>query len=298
MNENTLHFLNKFYNLLYDNIERNKKLENNSVFISLLKIKTLTPRQKILRESSKSSSDIPTDVIKTLLSEKLVQSSDEIEKYTITAKGIWTVEKEREILNEESLMSFIDSEYFIIGEKIKPITDREKVILFGMIAARTFSKDSLIDLKRDNYQDTWMQIFDMSYEKLKSLKIIKEAKDELLGSSKTEPNVVNLIRHNIYLTRKIKGLYHTTNKMQYYLDISDGDQISHQKLSYLLWQIFQGNLAKDSIDDVMNFCKKISNMGIFVFDMNTHIFSMPKYDLVLEDCIKDSIISKRKWEKM
>ncbi len=298
MNENTLHFLNKFYNLLYDNIERNKKLENNSVFISLLKIKTLTPRQKILRESSKSSSDIPTDVIKTLLSEKLVQSSDEIEKYTITAKGIWTVEKEREILNEESLMSFIDSEYFIIGEKIKPITDREKVILFGMIAARTFSKDSLIDLKRDNYQDTWMQIFDMSYEKLKSLKIIKEAKDELLGNSKTEPNVVNLIRHNIYLTRKIKGLYHTTNKMQYYLDISDGDQISHQKLSYLLWQIFQGYLAKDSIDDVMNFCKKISNMGIFVFDMNTHIFSMPKYDLVLEDCIKDSIISKRKWEKM
>lgn len=46
MNENTLHFLNKFYNLLYDNIERNKKLENNSVLISLLKIKTLTPRQK------------------------------------------------------------------------------------------------------------------------------------------------------------------------------------------------------------------------------------------------------------
>jgi hypothetical protein len=298
MNENTLHFLIKFYDILYDNIERNKKLDHKSVLISLLKIKTLTPRQKILRESSKSSSDIPTDVLKILLSEKLVQSGDEIDKYTITSKGIFTVEKEKEILNEDSLMSFIDSEYFIIGEKIKPITDREKVILFGMIAARTLSKDSLIDLRQDNSQDTWMQIFDMSYEKLKSLNIIKEAKDELLGNSKTEHNVVNLIRHNIYLTRKIKGYYHTTNKMQYYLDISDGDQISRQKLSYLFWQIFQGNLAKDSIDDIMTFCKKISNMGIYVFNMNTHIFSMPKYDLVLEDCIKDSIISKRKWEKM
>ena len=298
MNENTLHFLNKFYNFLYDTIERNKKLEKNSVLISLLKIKTLTPRQQILRESSKSPSDIPLEALKTLLSEKLIQSSDEIDKYTITAKGIWTVEKEKEILNEESLMSFIDSEYFVIGEKTKPITDREKVILFGMIAARTFSNDSLIDLKQDNSQDTWMQIFDLSYEKLKALKIIKEAKEELLGNSKTEHNVVNLIRHNIYLTRKIKGLYHTTKKMQYYLDISDGDQISSQKLSYLFWQIFQGNLAKDSIDDVMTFCKKISSMGIYVFNMNTHIFSMPKYDLVLEDCIKDSIISKRKWEKM
>ena len=298
MNENILRFLNKFYGILYDNIERNKKLEKKSVLISLLKIKTLTPRQKILIESSKSSSDIPSDVLKTLLSEKLIQSSDEIDKYTITAKGIFTVEKEKEILNEDSLMSFIDSEYFTIGDKIKPINDREKVILFGMIAARAFSKDSLIDLKQDNSQDTWMQIFDMSYEKLKSLKIIKGDKDELLGNSKTEHNVVNLIRHNIYLTRKIKGLYHTTKKMQYYLDISDGDQISPQKLSYLFWQIFQGNLSKDLIDDVADFCKQISNMGIFVFDMNIHIFSMPKYDLVLEDCIKDSIISKRKWEKM
>ena len=297
MNENLLHYLNKFYTLFYDSIERNKKLENNSVLISLLKIKNVTPRQQIIRESSKSSSDIPTDILKTLLSEKLIQGADEIDKYTITAKGIWSIEKEREILNEESLISFIDSEYFIIGEK-KPITEREKVILFGMIAARTFSKNSLIDLKRDNSADTWKQIFDMSYDKLKSLKIIKEDKDELIGNSKTEHIVANLLRHNIYLTRKIKGLYHATKKMQYYLDLFDDDQISRQKLSYLFWQIFQGNLSKDSIYDVTNFCKQISNMGIFVFDMNTHIFSMPKYDLILEDCIKDSIISKRKWEKM
>lgn len=300
MNENLFHHLNKFYSALYDNLERDRKLKNNSIIISFLKINN-TPRYKFLRESSKSSAKVPTDILNSLLSEELIQSTDEIDTYTITAKGIWTVEKEKGILNEEFLISYINKEYFSVGENIKPLTEKEKVILFSMIATRTFSETSSIDLKKDtSVLDTWKEILDISCEKLWLMEIIsKKTKEDLYSKSGNEHVVSSLFRHNNFLAPKIKKLYYSPGKQKYYLDLYNGSQISQEKLSYLFWQIFNGNLSKESINDITNFCNEISNkMSIFVFDINNHIFSMPKYDVIIRDCLVDSVISKTKWERI
>lgn len=299
MDENEKRYLNKFYDALYDNLERDKKLKDKSILISFLRINK-TPRYKLLTKSAINSAKVPTKILNFLLSEQLIGSTDEIETYTITAKGVWLVENERGALNEDSFISYIDKEYFTITVQ-KKVTDKEKVILFSMLVARTFSETSSLHLETGSPSvDVWKEILDASCDKLISLKIIsKTAKDDLYTKAGNEHVVSNLIRHNIYLSPKIKGIYHSLGKQKYYLDIYNNSQISKDKLSYLFWKIFNGELNSESLEEVAKFCSKMSNdMSIHVFNLDDHIFSTPKYDLIVKDCLKDSVISKTKWENM
>ena len=119
MEESTRHYLYKFYDRLYDNfIMFEKKMKNKSILISFLKT-TKNSRNKLISESSLSSSKIPRNVLNLLLTEKLIQSNDDINKFVISAKGVWVVEKEKEIINEDIFLNYVNEEYFI--EKIKPL---------------------------------------------------------------------------------------------------------------------------------------------------------------------------------
>ncbi len=124
MEESTRHYLYKFYDRLYDNfIMFEKKMKNKSILISFLKT-TKNSRNKLISESSLSSSKIPRNVLNLLLTEKLIQSNDDINKFVISAKGVWVVEKEKEIINEDIFLNYVNEEYFI--EKIKPLNSKEK----------------------------------------------------------------------------------------------------------------------------------------------------------------------------
>ena len=299
MGPNEKKYLIKFYDALYDNIERDGKLKEKSVLISFLRTNK-TPRYKVLTKSAIPSSKIPNKIINFLLSEKLIASTNEIESYTITAKGVWTIENEKGRLDEDSFISYINKEYFTI-EKQKNVNDKEKVVLFSMIAARTFSDKSPLCLETGSSSvDKWKEILDLSCDKLISLKVIsKTTKNKLYSKAGNEHVVSNLIRHNIHLSPKIKGIYHSMGNQNYYLDIYDGSKISKDKFSYLFWKIFNGNLNDESIEEITKFCNRLSDdMSIYVFDLDAHIFSTPKYDIIVKDCLKDSMISKTKWENL
>lgn len=297
MEESARHYLYKFYDTLYDNfLMFEKKVKNKSILISFLKI-TKNSRNKLISKSSLSSSKIPNNVLNLLLSEKLVQSNNDINKFVISAKGVWVVEKEKGIIDEELFLNYINEEYFF--EKIKPLNSKEKIILFSMIAARTFSEKSSIDLKKNSsIADSWKDIIDLSAEKLSSIGVVSRKDiEDLYGSAGNEHLVSKLFRHNNYLASKIKQLYKSPGDQKYYLDIYDDFQLSKDKLSYLLWEVFAGNLSDQEKEEVVHFLNDISSKkSIFVFELSEHIFSMPKYDVIIEDCLMDSIISKKKWE--
>jgi len=51
-------------------------------------------------------------------------------------------------LDENDLIKFIDDNYFDLFETGKPISEKEKVILFGLLSARAFSEASSVDMRK------------------------------------------------------------------------------------------------------------------------------------------------------
>ncbi len=290
-----LDFLEKFYQKLYDNLEKMNKLKENSIIISFLYIKS-NDQYRLLNESSIFSYKIPKEIINNLQDRKLIRNTDTLNNYVITAKGIWDIENKKNILNEIKLINYIDNKFFNVYKlSEKPLTDKQKVILFSMLAARTFSEKSSIDLKKDeSIMNTWKEIVDKSYEKLTSLGIISELdKDDLFGKKENKRNekpVSHLYRHTDELPKKTRGLFKAIGKQKYFLDISKDSEISKESLGFLFKQIFESKvLSLTEINEIDTFCQEIAfTKNIYVFDPREHIFSKPEYDEIIRETLLDS----------
>lgn len=297
MNDIEIRQLNKFYNLLFENLEKDKKLKEKSILISFLKPQKAS-RFRLLRRSTLSSDLIPNHILSSLLSKRYIQNIDEIELYAITGRGVWFIEKSKELLNKNILISYIDDEYFTI--KIKDLNDKEKIILFSLISTRTFSENSTVDLNKDiPVKNRWKHVMERCYDKLNDLKIIKIEKDKLFKRTGNMHIVSYIFRHNNDMVQRTKEIYSYNRKQEYYLDLFSNSYFSDEKLSYLFWKIFKGSITADVGVDIINFCNDISKQeSIYLFEGGKHIFTMPSYDLKIKDGLFDSIINKEKWDKI
>jgi len=298
-------YLKKFYDLLRDNLLREKNIKDKSILISFIETRSAT-RYRLLSNSTLSSSLIPNDILMELLSKKDIQVQGEIGSYAITAKGVWDHETSLGLMNEENLLSYINEKFFT-GESSSlnargNLDDREAVILFAMIAARAFSEKSTVDLKKnDLVKGKWQEVLDKSYDLLHRLEIVKKAKKEdFLGKTGGNEHIVSSIfRHNNYSVQKTRGIYSYKGNCEYFLDVYKNSELSLENLSYLFWKIFKGTISSDSVDTIIEFCKDISSKeSIYLFDVKEHIFSMPMFDSMIKTSLLDSVLSKEKWAKV
>jgi len=292
-------YLKRFYISLSDNLRREKRSKENSVLLSFLKTRSAS-RYRLLRKSALNSVLIPREVLTTLLSKGFIQCIEGIDSYSITAKGVWHYEKKKDLIDQETLLSYINDEYFIPTMK-GDLNDREKAILFMMISTRTFSENSTVDLKkRDAVKDKWREILERSCDLLDDLNILtKLDKESFLGKKGNIHVVSSIFRRNNQMVQKTSGLYVYTGKHEYYLNLYKNSNFSQDNLSYLFWKIFKGDISSESVDRVIKYCNEISREeSIFLFDMSKHVFSMPEYDTVIKDGLMDSIISRDKWSRI
>jgi len=292
-------YLRKFYSLLRDNLKRERSLRENSVLLSFLRIQSAS-RYRLLRKSTINSALIPSHTLTSLLTKGFVQCMESIDTYAITAQGVWHYEQDTDLINEEGLLSYINDKYFI-PELKSGLNDKEKVILFMMIAARTFSERSSVNLKRnDVVKNKWKEMLEKSYDVLLDLGSIAKLKKEKFLSQRGNVHIVsNIFRHNNQMVQKTRGIYSYSRKQEYYLDLYKNSTFSPEKLSYLFWKVFKGDISSDSASDIIDCCNEISRReSIYLFDMPEHIFSMPAYDVTIKDALMDSIISKDKWAKI
>jgi len=291
-------YLDKFYNLMYENIQLDKKLREKSIITSFLKTRGAS-RYKLLRKSTLSSSMIPNYILNSLLEKRYIQSLDDIETYVITAFGVWYIEKMNDKINEEILLEYINDEYFKIKIK-KELNDDEKVILFSLLSARVFSEESSVDLKKDMFiKNKWKILMEECFDKLKELKIIRKNKEKIFKTAGNVHIVSSLFRHNNDMVQKTKGIYSYNRRQEYFLTLSKNDYFSDDKLSYLFWKIFEGNLQLDKLNDIIDFCNNIAkNYSLYLFDLATHKFAMPEYDFTIKDSLLNSIVNKDKWDRI
>lgn len=298
MNELEIQHLEKFYSLMYENMIIDKKLKGKSIITSFLKTRGAS-RFKLLRKSTLSSNMIPSFILNSLLEKGYVQSIDDIETYVITAFGVWYLENNYENINEQKLLEYINNEYFTINIK-RELDDKEKVILYSLLSARTFSEESPVDLKKDMpVKNKWKILMENCYDKLRDLKVIKINKNKIFKTTGNIHIVSSLFRHNNDMSQKTKGIYSYNRKQEYFLNLYKNGYFSDDKLSYLFWKIFEGNIMPDKLNEIIDFCNDVAKRdSIYLFDVTKHKFSMPEFDLKIKDSLFNSIINKNIWGKI
>lgn len=296
LNKDSIEHLNKFYSKLYNNITLKKKLKKGSIIISFFNIKS-NESYKLLDESAIESTNVPKEYFDLLVSSNYIRMTDKLNRYVITAKGIWLLENNKGNLDNAILIENIDEKYFNLFGEILKLTEKEKIIILSMIAVRSFSRESVIDLKKgDTTLNVMHDLIGSTYDVLSWNKIImKLNKDELFGSKGNEHPVSNLIRHTDALLKKTKGIYKTLGKQKYFLDLQKDSSISQDALVLLLNLIFEETMTPQLKEEISKFCNDNAySRSAYIFDMRTHKFAKPSYDGIINESLENYFISKYK----
>ncbi len=288
----TINYLEKFYNALYSSlIKKYKKVKNKSILVWFFDIKE-NDRLRLIGDSKIKKIRIPKEIAEELIKNNLIRESDTAGDYVITAMGVWDYESTKNILSQDILLKEIDGKYFnTYNELEKPLADRHKIILMAMIAARSFSEKSPMNLKKGDYaMNTWEEIIKRSYELLNKLGIVYEMTDEqIFGKPGNEHKVSNLIRHSDAIPKRTRGIYKTAESrdQKYYLTLFSSGKIDVGNLKLLYRQIFgDKKLTHSEIDLICNFYNEIaSTKNMYIFDLHEHIFHKPEYDNVIRDAL-------------
>lgn len=299
MKDESARYLNRLYDSYRESLEARKKLRSQSVLLSSFGIKK-NERFRAMMDASKSLNRLPSEVLLELRENEFIRNTDDVDSCIITANGIWEVEKNRKILDVNGLLTFIDDNYFDLFEKRKPLTEREKVIVFGMLSTRAFSAESSVDMRKDDLvKDVWKDVMISSYNELNELGVMnKLLLDDLMPEGGIEHPASHLIRHTDQLPRKTKTIFNAIGKNKYHLDVEDGDSISVDKLAYLFWLVLGKSATPDNLESIHEYCTKTAyNASIYVYDMAEHKYSSPKYDEIMRDGLVNSIIHRSRWEE-
>lgn len=287
--------LRRFYTDVRDRLLLDRKLRGESVLISCLQVKK-NVRYRLLSDASIDEFGVPSRELQDLLAGGFIRESAEMSRYSITAKGIWEIETQEGILNQQRLVEYLDRKNFDLFGKKPRLTNREKVIVLSLLAARAFSETSCVDLKKDDAtMNGWKHVIEKAYELLRGLGLIPDLKREnLLKTEGNEHAVSHLVRHTDALPRKTRGLYRAPGKQRYYLDLYDERDIPVAKIAFMFRLVFEGGLDLDGVDRVLKFCNTVAyDDAILVFELTSHIFSNPSFDGVVKEGLRLSLVSSK-----
>jgi len=163
-----------FYNVLLLNLRKRGSIKNNSAFLTLISANQNTV-VSIVKNSSIPPNTISSESLERMLEKKLIKKNDFENNYSLTARGIWSVEKSNGILNELNLIDYFNDTKFTMQFTLRKseMDFREQITIFSMISARTFSKESCVNLQsKFNLKDYWKEIFELCSKKLVELDIL------------------------------------------------------------------------------------------------------------------------------
>ena len=265
-----------------------KKITNDSILLALIMV-TTNNRYRILKDISISSAVFPIELIDRLLNKNYIRFTDDGTHVTLTTYGIWYIEKIKKEGALENLINGLEQEYFNkLFSKIKPLKAEEKTVLFALLAARTFSINSAVDLKKsERIKDGWKVIIDLTNNFLTKHKIIENK--NIYGTVGNEHPVAALFRRRNDLTAKTRKIFSNQGDSIYFLDIFKEGKIDISGLDFLFKTIFEDKLSHDLMNEVYLFCCSISKgKSLDVFDkLEKHIFATHDYD----ELIKESLIN-------
>ncbi len=289
-----LEILKAFYEKLCDTIRMHKQkpLKNQSPLEIFIKT-TLPNVYEILKKSSIPKYKFNEEnIIDNLIETGLIIESENPGEYVISPLGIWNYESANTKDRLKVHLNFLRNRFYSKlhkGKKIKLLA-KEKVVLFALLATRSFSKEFCMDLCDErNLATYWCEILEKSCEKLLNLGII-ENKDYDKFWSKPEADAQTRTRYLMSrinkLTEKTKGFYHKPGGRLYFLSLSEERNALKAQITFLLKKILgEVDLSITIKQEIIDFFREINfHYSIYIFSTD-HKFSNPEFDDYIEDLI-------------
>ncbi len=292
--------LEKFYDKLKKIVEayileKKKNLGdfNDSCLLYLALGVKSNDRNNLLKSSSIGKAEVSSLQIDTLKSAGFIREIEDSGKFEITVQGIWEIEKNAGVTESDLIECIARKRFFF--DTTKPMDDKEKIIIFSMICGRSFSSESRVDLIDSDLTGNWTRVLDAAFQKLSELGAIKISEKKwkrILHKQKgTEQPLSSLIRHTDALPKKVDRIYKAPGNQKYYLDVSEGDEINIEKVSYLFKKVFEGTMDLSNMDEIVDFCKQIFLENSNSLYKEGSEFSHPRYDLSLKEAAEKVIFS-------
>jgi len=289
----------RMYKQCIDKLPAKADLPNSDKPLFFYFITRATNNDRYSMMSTASTKYITPDDAAILFENGYIRKTDNIGFYTFTAKGLWLVETAINNVNFDALIDFIDGKFFDVFD-VKAISDTRKIILLSMVAVRSFSKGSAINMRTDaDIKDKWLDILHDISEIMVKHEIIQK-KNSLRNKKiddKTEHPASKLMRHTEGLAAETKSIYNNlSGDNRYYLDLSKDKIVDAERLGELLSMIFENKLNEKNYQGLVDFIVPYARTekGLELIGSITEDF----YSLEFNDCIEDAFkVAKRNAEK-
>lgn len=282
-------YLELLYSSLRTAMQAHGKLKNESLLLSALEM-TNNSRLELLTKSALGPSILSAADLSALLEKGLVMESAEPQRYALTGRGIWELEKGRGLLSEASVVAYLDERLFPRAAKELRLGEKEKVILLAFAAARCYGAEQPMDLHQpDTVKERWVEIFLACYDCLKEGGLITRLRrDEVFGKKRgNEHPVSNLVRHTDALPPKTKGIYKALGNQQYCLTVTDGGQIMPDRLAYLFRLLLGSGPDPQLLVAVADLCRRVANDDcIYIFNIDRS----PFFNSATDEVVRASIM--------
>jgi|GEM_PF-1841534 len=288
----------QFYDTLYQNLLNENKLVEGSIFKQLL-WSWSNQNLEYLDNASISSEKIDPLVLSELIEKGFVRGGSEFSKYVMTAKGVWEIEALLDRIDSQRLLDYIDkNKYFVKWGG--NLSNKEKVVILSLIALRAFYEKTPLNRKNgtkslDNINEIMIKSINFLTENVKdfNLKLSEEAREGPINS---------IFARLQNLPKNTRGLY-KFEPHKSWLDVysDETNKVSEEKLAYLLWKVFGGNLSFEKQNIINNFCNSIlyehKNYVYNSEEIENFIFS----DIAYQNTISNSLFmiaeNKIRWEE-
>ena len=214
VNINSSNYLNALYDRLYNSlIAINKKPVHGSVLLAMTKLSS-NDRFTVMANSAQKFGKVYNQDLLPLKEKGYIKKSEISSKsntYVITALGIYYIEFNKSIIDLNQILKFIQEDSLDFPMSNKPFKDKEKAIIFSLIAFRTFDDETMMDLNGEVQSAKWSEIIGNQINLFLASKKVIDASKIFSSKSGYENPVSYIIRRLNDLPKKTRNLFTTTN---------------------------------------------------------------------------------------
>ena len=238
--------------------------------------------KRALLASSYDSKTTKSGVMNTLCEDGYVREISP-GKYVLTAKGIIYVEFKLHPLEVEHYINWIDREYLQMD--MGPISDKNRVILLSLFAARCFSETSCATYSDTIHEQAFLELLNDCDQFLTLHGLIKP--DSLNANSKSKSRVSSILNQIDKLPSSTGMKFTAAGDKKYYLNVLNNGGIDRQSITFITKIIMGDNPSLDNIQELEEFCNQSYREYGFVFS-NSNQFDDAKSRFQLKNGMEDA----------